>query len=226
MALKVLSGQLPLGHFDGQDSDYNTIKGGELVRLTGTLTTGADLAAADIQDGYVGTTTKLRPVVTKTLVSGSRPLFLADEGTAGYGTLFGAVVGGIAGRKQNSLTATQLGPHSGEGSGKITCWDKPGLYAVTLDACDTTASTGLVVDNATITVGSALYATSAGLLTPNVGAAFETLVVARFIEFTANNGTLVNTPNYLVSALNSPSGNAAQKVLFTEAVFSFQGIDG
>lgn len=224
MALKPLSAHLPLGQFDGKDSDYNVIKGGEVMTLIGTLTTGADLAAADIQDGYVGTTSKLRPVATKTLISGSRPLFLADDGIANYGTLFGTLVGGIAGKVVTGGTA--LGPHSAEGSGKVTLWNQPGMYAVTLDAVDTTALTGLVPDNAGLNVGSPLYATTAGLLTPALGSAFESVVVARFIEFTANGGTLVNTPNYLVSALNSPSGNAAQKVKFTEAVISYMGVNG
>jgi hypothetical protein len=224
MALKPLSAQLPLGLFDGKDSDYNTIKGGEVMGLIGTLLTGADNAAADVLDGYVGTTSKLRPAATKSLVSGMRPLFLSDDGVANYGTSFGTLVGGIAGRVVTG--GTSLGPHTAEGSGKVTLWNQPGLYAVTLDAVDTTALTGLVVDNAGLNVGSPLYATVNGLLTPAIGSAFETQVIARFIEFTANGGTLVNTPNYLVSALNSPSGSAAQKVRFTEAVISFQGVDG
>jgi len=60
-------------------------------------TVGSDVAAADIQDGYTGTSSKTRPAVTFTLGGSSKPLFLADDGTKGYGTLFGVVVGGTAG---------------------------------------------------------------------------------------------------------------------------------
>lgn len=224
MALRPLSALLPLGQFDGLDSETTSLLGGEVVGLTGVSTTGTDKKAADLNDGYVGTTTKTRPAVTKSLVSGMRPLWLSDEGTKGYGTLFGEVVGGTVG--QVSTGGAQLGPHTATGSGKVTCWDKPGLYAVSLDAVDTTASTGLVPDNGTLTVGAALYATASGKLTPAVASAFESVVVARFVEFTTN-GSLVTTPNHLVSALNSPTGSsAASKFKFTEAVIHFHGVDG
>lgn len=224
MALKPLQAQLPLGQFDGLDTEFTTLKGGEVVGLVGSVL-GADKAAADLNDGYVGTTVKRRPVVTKSLTTGMRPLWLSDDGTTGYGTLFGTVVGGTAG--QVVTGGASLGPHTATGSGKVTCWAMPGLYAVSLDAVDTNATTGLAPSNSTLTVGAALYATSAGLLTPNAASSFEgALVVARLIEFTTS-GSLVTTPNNLVSAANSPSGNAAADLLkFTEAVISFQGVDG
>ena len=123
---------------------------------------------------------------------------LADDGTSGYGTLFGVVVGGTVG--QVVTGGAVLGPHTATGSGKVTCWDKPGVYGVSLDACDTTASTGLAPTNGTLDTGAALYATSAGLLTPNSGARFENVVVGRFIDFETN-GSLVNTPSRLASSL-------------------------
>jgi hypothetical protein len=222
MALKLLqSGIQPLGQFDGLDAEYTTLLGGEVVTFTYLSITSwnPDQAASDIDDGYVGTTTKRRPAVTKTLVSGNRPLFLCDEGTTDYGTLFGEVVGAIAGKGVTG--GTVLGPHTATGSGKVTLWDKPGLYAVTLDAVDTTASTGLVPTNTTLAGMAAVYATTAGLLTPNAGAAFESVVVARFVEFTTD-GSLVTTPANLVSARNSPSGSGvAALVPFTQAVVHF-----
>ena len=223
MALRLIqSGSQPLGQFDGLDADITGFLGGEVCSFTGVTiksSGGTDLAASDVEDGYSGTTTKLRPVVTKTLVSGMRPLFLADDGTTGYGTLFGRVVGGTVGQSTNG---TVLGPHSATGSGKITLWSAPGTYAVTLDAVDVTAVTGLIPSNSAMSVGDPLYATSAGKLTPNSGAAFEAVVVARFIEFQTN-GSLVTTPNYLVSALNSPSGTLGSpaQLAFTEAVIHF-----
>ena len=225
MALKLLQpGVQPLGQFDGYDSEVLTLLGGEVVTFTSVPVAGTDKAASDAFDGYVNTSgVARRPVVTKTLTSGKRPLMLADEGTSGYGTLFGTVVGGTVG--QVATGGTVLGPHTATGSGKVTCWDKPGLYAVSLDACDLTVSTGLQPTNTTLDAGSALYATSAGLLTPNSALSFQTgIVVGRFIEFTTN-GALVNTPNKLVQALNSPSGSVALAQSFAFAVFSFNQVN-
>ena len=222
MALRLQQpGIQPLGQFDGLDSEVLTVLGGEVVTLTGVAVDGTDLAAkdADGSDGYVGLTPNhTRPAVTKTLASGARPLFLVDDGTANYGTLFGEVVGGTVG--QQSTGGAVLGPHTANASGKLTLWDKPGTYAVTLDAVDTTHPTGLVVENGGLAVGDPLYATSAGLLTPDSGSAFEAVVVARFIEFSTDM-SLVTTPVQLVSALNSPSGTTAQDIEFTQAIIHF-----
>jgi hypothetical protein len=233
MALKLLqAGVQPLGQFDGYDT-LTTLAtgclGGEVATLVnyafeGT-TAGTDQAAkdADGTDGYVGAgTEKFRPIVTTDIPSGARPLFLVDEGSTGYGTLFGEIVGSICGKVANVPgSGTRLGPHTAEGSGKVTLWDKPGLYGATLDAVDTTAVTGLTVDNPTLDVGDPLYAfASTGVLTPNDAAAFESVVVARFVEFSTN-GSLVTTPNFLVAATNSPSGSVAAQVAFTQAVFHF-----
>lgn len=213
MALKPLQTMNPYGEFDGKDSELTSLLGGEVVTLGSVDITAADQHASDTKDGYAGTTTKKRPYITKTLASGVRPLFLADEGIAGYGTLFGSLVGGTVGQ---NTAGTVIGPHSTAGSGKVTVWNFPGLYAVTLDAVDTTASTGLVPTNSTLVPGAALYATTAGKLTPDAGSAFESVVVARFSEFTTN-GSLVNTRVDLVSALNSPTGGVAAKMPFVQA---------
>lgn len=230
MSLKLLQpGVQPIGQFDGLDTEVLTLKGGEVVTLAAVAATVAtDKAASDVfEDGYVYDTTYVgkRVVVTKTLDAYSRPLMLADEGISGYGTLFGSVVGGTVG--QVVTGGAVLGPHTATGSGKVTCWDKPGLYAVSLDACDTTAATGLAPTNTSLTTGAALYYTTAGLLTPNASAAPAGLsgaktVVGRFVQFETN-GSLVNTPNNLVFALNSPSGLAsyAMSKSFAFATFFF-----
>lgn len=228
MTLRILQpGINPLGQFDGLDAQATAVNGGEVATLTGVAVTGTDLAAkdADGSDGYAGIPpSHVRPAVTVTLADGDRPLFLVDDGSAGtldargYGTLFGRIVGGTTG--QISQGGAVLGPHTATGSGKVTLWDKPGLYAVTLDAVDTTAGTGLVTNHATLTVGDPLYATIAGLITPTSGSAFEAVVIGRFIEFSTE-GSLVTTPNTQVSALNSPTGSAAALVNFTQAVFTF-----
>ena len=228
MSLKLLQpGIQPLGQFDGLDSDVLTLKGGEVVSFCqvttsgqpGVTTGGLDQAAYDVFDGYVnaGGTFK-RPAVSRkfdgstTLTSTTRPLMLSDEGITGYGTLFGAVVGGTVGQQVNgptTYTGAVLGPHTATGSGKCTCWDKPGLYAVSLDAVDTTASTGLQPTNTGLTVGFALSFTNQGLLTP-LGSPQQlaAVTVGHLVEFNTNQ-SLVTTPNYLVAALNSPSGNVS-----------------
>jgi hypothetical protein len=216
MALELVQsqGQTAFGTFDAIDGVELTTKGGEVATLTTVSRTGTDKAARDaFTDGYVvGNATPVRPVATTNLVSGNRPLFLTDDGTAGYGTLLGVVIGG-----------TNLGPHTAYASGKMTLWGSRGTYAITLDAVDTTAATGLVPTNTTVTTGSALYATSAGLLTPYVTAAFEAVVVGRFIEFeTYKGGSLVTTPVSLVSAVNSPYGvGSPQLSSFARALVYF-----
>ena len=220
----------PLGQFDGYDSNYLSVKGGEVMTWVAIPLTQSDLAAADVvNDGYTGNPAT-RPAVTFASASTSAPLFLSDDGTSHYGTLFGAVVGGVTGKQSNgpnSYTGAVLGPHTATGSGKITIWDKPGVYGVTLDACDS-SSVGLVPTNSACTVGTKLSFTSAGLLTPAAGAnaVSSSVVVGRLIEFETN-GSLVTTPQNLVAALNSPSGSVSSlaPLTFYQAVFNFYGMD-
>jgi hypothetical protein len=266
MSLKLLQpGTEPLGQFDVRDAELTSFKGGEVCAFAsvptesqpGVTTAGFDEAAYDVFDGYVQVSAGVyvRPAVSKswnTATAGgvtypsvtsatvfTRPVFLADDGILGYGTLFGAVVGGTVGQQvngPNNYTGAILGPNTATGSGKMTLWDKPGLYAVSLDAVDTTASTGLQPTNLTLTVGTQLsftagsFAGGGGLLTP-AGSAQAIVgpgpvagpTVATFIEFNTN-GSLVTTPNYLVAALNSPSGNVASPSgrNFTFATIAFR----
>lgn len=217
MALKVLhtSGS-PLGEFDCLDSQTTTMKGGEVVTF-GTAVTATDKGAADVADGYYNPGTS-RVVVTNTIGGSTRPYMLSDDGTAHYGTLFGQVVGGTVG--QVVTGGAQLGPHTATASGKITCWSTPGLFATTLDAVHTDATVGLVPTNASLAPGAALYATSAGLLTPDSSARVSTYVAARFVSFETDR-TLVTTPNRLVAALNSPGNSSAYTPTFTVAVYHF-----
>lgn len=219
MALKVLqSGLHPLGYYDALDAQTTTMKGGEVVTF-GTVAVGAatDKSAADSADGYLYTGAN-RPVVTNTIGASTRPYMLSDDGTSGYGTLFGQVVGGTVG--QVVTGGAVLGPHTATASGKITCWHQPGLFGVTLDAVHTDATVGLSVTNSTLTTGAALYSTSAGLLTPDSTARVSTYVAARFVSFETDR-SLVTTPNRLVAALNSPSGGSALSPVISYAVIHF-----
>jgi hypothetical protein len=233
MSLKLLQpGIQPLGQFDGLDADVLTLKGGEVVSFAqvttagqpGVTTSGQDQGAYDVFDGYVNTTggvfkraavTRLWDSATGHLTPSATvgPLMLADEGITGYGTLFGSVVGGVVGQQVNgptTFTGAILGPHTATGSGKVTCWDKAGLYAVSLDATDSAATTGLQPTNTTLSVGSVLSFTVNGNLTPSSGGNKVSSApnVGYLVEFNTNQ-SLVTTPNYLVAALNSPSGNVS-----------------
>lgn len=239
MSLKLLQpGIQPLGQFDGLDADVLSTKGGEIVTFTyvnstgqpGVAVSGEDKAAYDSFDGYVNASgTFKRPAVTKTHAGTSfvaRPLMLSDDGITGYGTLFGSVVGGSVG--QVVTGGAVLGPHTATGSGKTTCWDKPGLYGVSLDA----THSSLQPTNTTLTGGDALGFTTGGLLTQAtnaasvsstsdaVGSGGVAVVVGRLVEFNTNQ-SLVTTPNYLVAALNSPSGSLGAPRAFTFATIYF-----
>jgi hypothetical protein len=229
MALELVQpGISPLGQFDGADGIYLTVKGGEVATIKAVAIT-ADVSTSKKYDGYIGLN---RPVATTVLASGDRPLMLVDDGIYGYGTLFGSVIGGLAGQVSygiSSAAATQLGPHTAAGSGKLTLWDKAGTYAVTLDAVDTTAASGLVPTNATLAIGSALYATAAGLLTPNKNASFELgdgytgSVLGRFLNFEPyKGGSLVTTPVSLVTASYAPSAGTPAYGGMSRALIYFQ----
>lgn len=230
MSLKPLQAHSPLGQFDALDSITTTLKGGEVVffgSVANTATT--DKAAADAFDGYANP--NLRAVV-KLAVAGSaaeRPLMLADDGIAGYGTLFGVVVGGTVGQTSYGPNSTipasaQLGPHTALGSGKLTCWSNPGLYAVSLDAVDNTApSSGLLPTNSSATPGVPVTYTSTGLLTPTTGGnrVGSAVNVGTFVEFQTG-GSLVTTPNNLVGTLSTPDGYlTSSSRVYTYAVIWF-----
>jgi hypothetical protein len=199
MALKLLfSGEQPIGMYDGLDTEVLTLKGGEVVTFTSTAYNSGDLAAADAFDGYVNP--NLRPVVTRTLVkgaagTGSRPLMLADEGIAGYGTLFGSVVGGTVGQV---TTGTVLGPSTATGSGKVTCWAAPGMYAVTLDTVD---STTIVPTNPALVPGVPLYAICGGGVTGGyltTTSSNNTPIVGTFVDF-EDTMSLVTSQSWMTS---------------------------
>lgn len=269
MALVLLqSGREPLGQFDGYDADYLSVKGGEVGHFAnaayptsgtpaGAKAAGYDTGVFDAFDGYVPETLLKsvsgmgRPAVTVQFAAAdayAAPLFLVDDGSsgayangfagAGYGTLFGQVVGGVGG--QVTTGGAVLGPHTATGSGKLTIWDKPGLYGVTLDAVDTSASTGVVPANTALTVGTPLGCTSSGLLTmaagasnalagsggnPTTGTWSATKGACAFLVEFSTGGQLVTTPNYLVAALNSPSSSisSAQTKTFKFAVINWLG---
>lgn|ERR1019366_5031782 len=215
----------PFGQFDSLDG--NVYKGGEVVTWTAVVSgaSATDLASADVvDDGYVPGSSAHRTAITFASSSSSAPLFLADDGTANYGVLFGVVVGSTAGQVSYAPgKGTSLGPSTITGSGKVTCWGQAGLYGVTLDACDGTTG-GLLPSNTALAVGTALYYTSAGLLTPVANKVSGGPAVGYLSEFQTT-GSMVTTQQFMVAALNSPSGDVtslAQQTFF-QAIFYFLG---
>jgi len=210
MALYIYNpGCQPLGQFDFLDSYLTTygVNGGE----AGTLTTAAryltstEKASSDTYDGYENSSTLKRPAVMNCInATSTRPIWLLDEGTTGYGTLFGQVIGSPAGL---STTSTNLGPHTMAGSGKVTCWDKPGLYAISTDAVDA-RSGGFIFSNASVTVGCVVDVVKQGVghgrLTPAGGTNAVGVTIGNFVEFEVS-PFLVNTPPSLVGATQTPT---------------------
>lgn len=199
MALKILQpGIQPAGQFDVLDGYLSTIVGGEVGTLyeASRVNTASEKAAADALDGYTNVSSVTRAAVANRVnTSTQRPLFLLDEGTTGYGTLFGQVIGTPVGL---STTGTNLGPHTAAASGKVTCWHQPGMYAVSADAVNT-ASDGLVLTNSSCVPGLELHPLNNGKLTPASSTGAVAVEVARFVEFETS-PFLVNTPASLVGA--------------------------
>ncbi len=192
------AGNEPLGQFDVLDGYLTSILGGEVGTLfaASRSNSSSEKAASDARDGYDNSTSLSRVAVANRVNAASaRPLWLLDEGTTGYGTLFGQVIGTPVGL---STSGTNLGPHTAAASGKVTCWNKPGLFAVSMDAVNT-ASDGLVLTNASCTPGLALRPLATGKLTPTGSAGAVAVTVGRMIEFETQ-PFLVTTPASLVGA--------------------------
>jgi len=203
MALYIYQpGIQPLGQFDCLDGyldgTYDTILGGEVGTVYGASRTNTadEKAAKDALDGYTNATDVLRVAVANSIEAYTqRPLWLLDDGTLGYGTLFGQVIGTPAGLL---TTGTNLGPHTAAASGKITCWDKPGLYAISVDAVSTAAD-GIVLTNAACDPGTAIRPLANGTLGLTSTAGVLAVTVGRFLEFETS-PFLVTTPPSLVGA--------------------------
>ena len=209
MALFLLQpGIQPLGQYDFHDPDLANVVGGDIGTFDEQVRTNSTTvkAAADA-DGYiadlvdVGTAAATRPVIRLAdTATESRKLFvLLDDGTAShYGTSLGVLSGGPVGLSTSVQGSTTLGWHTAIGSGKVTAWDKPGLYGVSLDALAAdvvpTAS-GNLYD--TPLPGELLYRGSTSAKLTRVTTSADK--IAMFVELTGSR-SLVNTPARLVGA--------------------------
>lgn len=207
MALFILQpGIQPLGQFDFDDTDLPNILGGEIgtwAEASRTLTS-AEKAAQDVLDGYVadqidqGTPDSSRPELCLADATTETYKFfpLLDDGKAFYGTLFGSTVGGTVGL---TFSSTNLGPHTAIGSGKVTAWDKPGLYAVSLTAVysGTSPNEQLEAGGDTPLPGELLYryASTGEIGRPSTSGD----KIAQFVEMSGND-SLVTTSAKMVGA--------------------------
>ena len=200
MALYPLQGGMqPLGQFDVVDSVLDSIAGGEVMTLTTASRTNSatETAAPDALDGYTYSDSLLRPAATLATTAAEYPLYLADDGKDDYLTLFGKVAGPLG-----LGNGANIGPHTAAASGKVTLWDKPGLYAVSVSACasDFVSAMPVVVG---LAPGSALgfgSGADAGKMCHDACAnKVAATGVGRFVEFSAE-PSLVTTPARLVGA--------------------------
>lgn len=193
MALFPLNpGIMPLGQYDCLDADLASVTGGEVMALA-SVAAASDEGAADAEDGY--TLNGLRAAARLALAGDvDAMLALADDGTAGYGTMFGETIGTPVGQ---SATGTNLGPHTAAASGKVTLWDKPGLYAVSVTSLATDFVSG---GGPALAPGASLgYNADAKLAHTGCAGAVASSGVATFVEF-APSPSLVNTPAKLSGA--------------------------
>ena len=211
MTLYVLQpGQQPLGQFDVLDTDLTSILGGEVGVLSeaGRTNTSTEKAASDALDGYVADLVDVgTPAGSRVILqiadetSETYDLFyLLDDGVAGYGTMFGELIGNPVGlATTTSSGGVAIGPHTAQGSGKITAWDKPGLYAVSGDAVGGLLNPNTGNLNDTPLPGTLLYREAGtGKLTEATTTSDK---IALFIELGfAGGGSLVRTPQFLVGS--------------------------
>tara|TARA_B100000131_G_scaffold288297_1_gene299533 strand:- start:793 stop:1476 length:684 start_codon:yes stop_codon:yes gene_type:complete len=149
MALKLLNpGLRPLGQFDVEDDD--TLVGGEYVELATLTATGSSAETAT--EGYaadVGMSYGSGIIQNSAAVQFARAARtvgnlggLADEGTTGYGTMFGTAIS-MFGTGLGALSTrgvVTLGPKSHLASGKVTVWCQEGLYGITSEAFSGTSA--------------------------------------------------------------------------------------
>jgi len=211
----VQPGIQPLGMFDVKDTVLSGLKGGEVMTLgaEGVTNTTSETAAFDVLDGYTFATPAKRPVAVLASVATHAFVALADEGTGpDYFTMLGTVVGGKTGLVVSGGATN--GPHTATASGKVTLWDKPGLYEVTTDALPVDFASSALVPGTSV-----LGFTSTGKLQRSGGADVQTdSGCAVFVEF-AHSSSLVTTPAHLVGASSAYNRvkvmflGAAQKAL-------------
>ena len=200
----------PLGQYDFLDADLESVLGGELATLAkvGRANSSTEKGSYDARDGYVadlidaGNPTQYRTVARIAdgevddgygiLLETSELFYLTDDGKTYYGTSVN-LVGDVAGL---GTAGAQVGAHTASASGKVTLWDKPGLYGVSSDALAADVLGGSNLYDTPLP-GELLYREhNTGKLTRATDSLDK---VAVFVELRGN-GSLVTTPGKLVGA--------------------------
>lgn len=207
--IPLFGGREPYGSIDIVNTEAASILGGEVMTLTSASRVNSltETAAPDVLDGYLFGTSNTRPAATRASTATQFPLFLADDGQGtgatvgalGYLTYFGRVVGANTGLGISN--GTLLGPNTMTGSGKVTLWQHPGMYEVSVDACASDFITALT--SAGLAVGSIIGFGSGA----DLGKLSHTLCankvansgVARFVEFSRSE-SYVTTPAFIFNA--------------------------
>lgn len=208
MALKLLQpGLQPAGQFDLKDG--TTLSGGEYVQLTAS----SDYAASDVS--AVGPATYMEPGI-RNLAASVRFGGLADEGTTGYGTSFGTIIGATVGQGTGfgTLSTTGVvvvGPQTSTGSGKVTVWHAPGLYGVSGAAA--TGATGAPLSGLAVNVIVEAEAATGYLGAASVGAGSTVGVTLGAVKDTS----LVSTTAYA-------AGESAQTEFYAIYMTAINGI--
>lgn len=210
MALKLLQpGLQPAGQFDLKDG--TTLSGGEYVQLTAS----SDYAASDVS--AVGPATYMQPGI-RNLAASVRFGGLADEGTTGYGTSFGTIIGATVGQGTGfgSLSTTGVvvvGPVTSTGSGKVTVWHAPGLYGVSGKAATDADSGTTALSTLAVNVIVEAEATTGYLGAAGVGAGSTVGVTLGAVKDTS----LVSTTAYA-------AGESAQTEFYAIYMTAINGI--
>lgn len=192
--LMVQEGVQPLGQYDA----YSTFApvGGEVGVLITTGTT---------TDGY-------QVLAVRGATTGDKgPFYLVDDGKTGYGVLFGnTVVRTDTGFSSGADNGTRLGPTTYAASGKLTLWDKQGLYAVTLDALfDSEASLKAAAPGDHLTVDASTSKLKLGNMAGGAGSApLATVVTYKIDESLVTTGGSVVAHKKLVISFNPQAHNA------------------
>jgi hypothetical protein len=196
MALKPLTpGYLPLGQYDLLDSFAANFVGGE-VGILDTSAPANDYYAADAGGLSIEQDVKVKGgSVTSLQLFG-----LVDEGSSGYGTSYGSVIGGTVGQgtgflggvvSSSASGVVVVGPRTSFGSGKATLWTQAGLYGVTVDAFLSETGTDLPTTANEGLYGKAVGGVTAGKLTKDstsngkVAAVFVNTVTDRSLVSTS-----------------------------------------
>jgi len=204
MALYLLQQNIqPVGVYDVLDSDVGIIKGGEIGVLDVVASSRSTDHAADdafntfVADGISsGDTTKKRVVVrVADEPTEDRKLFyLIDEGIDDYGTLFGKTDTNVL----RANAGVSIGPSTMSGSHKITLWDHPGRYGISLNNVhtDTGPNQQLEPGGDTPLPGELLYRHTDGKITRIASTGDK---IGAFVELT-NNNSLVSSSSRIVSS--------------------------